>query len=115
MIFRKNKKYKKSIEISITDRHYRDAIETAQESQNKEIVKKLLKFFAENQLKEFFSVITYTCYELLKPDDVLEMAWRYGLNEFSMPYMIQVFKELTQKIEIVQKKHEEREKKEEEK
>ncbi len=32
LIYRKNKMFKKSIEISITDRHYRDAIETAQES-----------------------------------------------------------------------------------
>ena len=32
LIFRKNKMYKKSIDLSITDRHYRDAIETAQES-----------------------------------------------------------------------------------
>lgn len=32
LIFRKNKMYKKSIEILITDRHYRDAIETGQES-----------------------------------------------------------------------------------
>lgn len=107
--------YKKSIEILITDRQYRDAIETGQESQSKEIVKKLLYFFATNGLKEFFAVTTYTCYELLNPDDVLELAWRYDLMNFAMPFMIQVTRELSTRVETVQKKHEERERKEEEK
>lgn len=80
--------FKKSIEILITDRHYRDAIETGQESQNKDIVKKLLFFFASNGLKEFFTVTTYTCYELLNPDDVLELSWRFGMIDNSMPFMI---------------------------
>ena len=33
--------------------------------------------------------------------------------DFSMPYFIQIVKELTTKVEVVQKKHEDREKKEE--
>jgi clathrin heavy chain len=115
LIYRKNKRYEESIELSITDQHYRDAVETAQESQNSEIVKKLLQFFAQHQLREFFSVTTYTCYDLLPPDYVLEMAWRYGLHDFAMPFMIQLVKDLSNKVETVQKKHEEREKKEEEK
>ena len=115
LIYRKNKRYEESIEISITDQHYRDAVETSQESQNPDIVKKLLQFFAQNQLREFFTVLTYTCYDLLSPDYVLETAWRYGLHDFAMPFMIQLVKDLSKKVETVQKKHEEREKKEEEK
>lgn len=101
LIFRKNKMYKKSIEILITDHHYRDAIETGQESQNKDIVKKLLFFFASNGLKEFFTVTTYTCYELLHADEVMELAWRYDLMNYAMPFMIQLTRELSSRVEHV--------------
>lgn len=115
LIFRKNKVYDRSIEISIQDRHYRDAIETAQESQNRELVYNLLQFFAKENQREYFTVCTYTCFELLNPDQVLELAWRYGLTDFAMPFMIQMVKDMSARVEHVQKKHEEREKKEEEK
>jgi clathrin heavy chain len=115
LIFRKNKVYEKSIQISLQDKYYRDAIETSQESGNKALVNKLLLFFAQQGLREYFSVCTYTCFELLDPDYVLELSWRYGLTEFAMPFMIQMVKDMSARVEHVQKKHEEREKKEEEK
>lgn len=43
----------------------------------------------------------------------MELSWRFGLYDFAMPYFIQITKELTQRVETVQKKHEDREKKEE--
>lgn len=57
---------------------------------------------------------TFTCNEMVAPDLVLELAWRYGLNDFAFPFFIQMVRDLTHKVEKVQKKHEEREKKEEE-
>lgn len=57
---------------------------------------------------------TYTCNEMIAPDLVLELAWRYGMNDFAFPFFIQMVRDLTHKVEKVQKKHEEREKKEEE-
>lgn len=46
LIYRRNKKYEKSINISKGDKCYRDAIETAQESKNGKLVEDLLIFFA---------------------------------------------------------------------
>lgn len=92
---------------------YRDAIETAQESGKAEYAEDLLKFFVEKGEKEFFTVTLYTCYELLKPDVVLEYAWRYGLYEFCMPYIIQLVKEVNSAVGNVQQKLETREQKEE--
>jgi clathrin heavy chain len=43
----------------------------------------------------------------------MELSWRAGLMEFAMPFFIQVTSELTSRVETVQKKHEDREKKEE--
>ena len=115
LIYRKNKKFNESIELSINDGHFRDAIETAQESKSQETVENLLLFFASKGLKEFFAVMTYTCYELLQPDVVLEYSWRYNMTEVTMPFMIQLVKDLNLRVEHVQKKHDEREKKEEQK
>lgn len=115
LIYRKNKKYKESIEISIGDENFRDAIETAQESNDKVIIDQLILYFAQNQMKEFFAVTSYTCYEYLSPDYVLELSWRYGFQDFAMPFMIQIVKEFSSQMESVQKKHDEREKKETEK
>ena len=60
-----------------------------------------------------FTCCLYTCYDLIRPNIALELSWRFGLFDFSMPYFIQIVKELTTKVEVVQKKHEDREKKEE--
>jgi len=51
-------------------------------------VQEVLRFFVENGEKEFFTVTTYTCYDLVKPDFILELSWRYNLMDFGMPYMI---------------------------
>ena len=42
----------------------------------------------------------------------MELAWRHGMMEFAMPFFIQVMRELTTRVDTVQKKHEDREKKE---
>lgn len=55
-----------------------------------EYVENLLKFFVQEGEKEFVAVTLYTCYDLLKPDLVMELAWRFGLMEFCMPYFIQI-------------------------
>ena len=60
-----------------------------------------------------FTCCLYTCYDLIRPNNALELSWRFGLFDFAMPYFIQIVKELTTKVEVVQKKHEDREKKEE--
>jgi len=60
-----------------------------------------------------FTCCLYTCYDLIRPNIALELSWRFGLFDYSMPYFIQIVKELTTKVEVVQKKHEDREKKEE--
>lgn len=52
---------------------------------------------------------------MISPDLVLELSWRYGLNDFAFPFFIQMVRDLTHKVEKVQRKTDEREKKEEEK
>jgi len=55
----------------------------------------------------------YNCYELIKPDVAMEVGWRCGLQEFVMPYFIQFVRDMSLKVEGVQKSTEDIKKKEE--
>jgi len=112
LIYKKNKKFQESVELSKRDKQYRDAIETTQESKSWDLVESMLRFFAEEGEKEFFTVCTYTCYEFVRPEIVTELAWRFNLTEYAMPFWIQLTRDLTYRVEQVQKKNDEREKKE---
>ena len=58
----------------------------------------MLAYFVESKNKECFAAMLYTCYDLLKPDNVLELAWRNGFTDFAMPYLINIIREYTQKV-----------------
>lgn len=110
LVYRKNKKYAASIEISKKLEYFKDAVETALESTSDKLCEELLRFFAEIQDKECFAACLYTCYELIKPDVAMELAWRYNFMEFLMPYMIQTVRDLTVRMDHMQKKAEDTEK-----
>lgn len=37
-----------------------------------------------------FILLPLQCYDLLRPDVILELAWKHKINDFAMPYLIQV-------------------------
>jgi len=115
LLYRKNKKYQQSIEISKKDELYKDAMETVAESREPALAEDLMRFLMNMEDKELFAAMLYTCYELVKPDVALEVAWRYGLMEYVMPYFIQFVKDLSGRVENVQKKTDDIKKKEENK
>jgi clathrin heavy chain len=114
LIYRKNNKFADSIKICLDEGLYMDAVETAAESNDRKIVEALLKKFAKDKRGEWFTICCYYCYNQLRPDVVMELAWTYDLKDFGMPFFIQLFSDISTNIESVQKKHEERERKEEE-
>jgi len=70
----------------------------AGESRDTELAEDLLEWFLERQRFECFSAGLYTCYDLLRPDVVLEQAWRHGIVDYAMPYLIQVMREYVTKV-----------------
>lgn len=50
----------------------------------------------------------YACYDLIRPDVILEISWRHGLHDFTMPYMINMLCEQTRAIEMLKEDNEER-------
>lgn len=102
-LYKRNKKAKKSIELSKQDELYKDAMETAAESKDVQLCEDLLRFFVEKKRKDCFAATLYTCYGIVRPDVVLEIAWKNELSEFAMPYYIQTLRDLNNKIGNLEK------------
>uniref|UniRef100_A0A286XQZ2 Clathrin heavy chain n=1 Tax=Cavia porcellus TaxID=10141 RepID=A0A286XQZ2_CAVPO len=98
-LYKGNNRWAQSVELCKKDHLYKDAIQHAAESRDPELVEKLLRWFLEEGKRECFTASLFTCYDLLHPDVVLELAWRHNLIDFAMPYFIQVMKEYLSKVD----------------
>eukprot|EP00736_Rhodelphis_marinus_P012217 Rmarinus@m.21906 len=97
-VFKKNQRWAQSMELSKSDKLYKDAMETAAHSQKPELAEELLRYFVDAQNRECFAATLYTCYDLIQPDVALECAWLHGYTDFAMPYLIQVLREYTTRV-----------------
>jgi clathrin heavy chain len=80
-----------------------------------EQAQELLLYFIKEEKRECFSAMLYTCYDLLKPDYVMEVSWRHGFSDIAMPFMIQVMHEYVGKVDLLEKTLKERGVKDDEK
>lgn len=102
-LYKKNKRWEKSIALSKQDRLFTDAMETAAASGQTSIAEDLLSYFVDIGNKEAATATTYACYDLLRADVVMEMAWKHQLNDFMMPYMLQMTREYISKVDKMEK------------
>ena len=77
---------------------FKDAIDTAAESGDADLVEELLRFFVSTDDKAGFSACLFTCYDLVRPDVAVELAWRNGYTDHAMPYVIQYLRHLHDKV-----------------
>jgi len=98
-LYKGNNRWKQSVELCKKDHLYKDAMAFACDSRDSEVAEGLLQWFLEINKTECFAATLFMCYDLLKPDVVLELAWRHNLIDFAMPYMIQVMKEYLNKVD----------------
>merc|ERR1712187_747003 len=113
LVYKKNKRFKQAIELSKADKMFKDAMESARDSCNPELVETLLRYFVDNDLMECFCACLYTCYDFVRPDVAMELAWRRNMMDYAMPYLIQVLREYTSKIDALGKKTQKKEEEEE--
>ena len=50
----------------------------------------------------------YACYDLLPMHTVMEMSWRHGLNDFTMPFMINYMAQQASTIAELKRDNDER-------
>ncbi|CAC9895743.1 unnamed protein product [Aureobasidium pullulans] len=111
-IYRKTKRWDKSIALSKQDKLFKDAIETAAMSGKGEVVEELLRYFVDIGSRECFVGMLYACYDLIPLHVVMELSWRHGLNDFTMPFMINYMSQQAMAIDQLKKDNEERKSKE---
>jgi clathrin heavy chain len=105
-IYKNNGRWAQSVELSKKDKLYKDAIQTAADSKKQDVAEGLLEFFVKEGLKECFAAALYTCYDIIRPDVALEYAWRAKLMDFAFPFLIQVVREYTSKVDNLVKEAE---------
>ncbi|KAL0401189.1 UNVERIFIED_CONTAM: Clathrin heavy chain 1 [Sesamum latifolium] len=88
-IYKKAGRWKQSIALSKKDNLYKDAMETASQSGDRELAEELLVYFIEQGKKECFASCLFVCYDLVRPDVALELAWMNNMIDFAFPYLLQ--------------------------
>ncbi|GMN23677.1 hypothetical protein TIFTF001_000226 [Ficus carica] len=98
-IYKKAGRWKQSIALSKKDNLYKDAMETCSQSGDRELSEDLLVYFIEQGKKECFASCLFVCYDLIRPDFVLELAWLNNMIDFAFPYLLQFIREYTSKVD----------------
>lgn len=104
LLYRRNKKWAKSLNIFKEEKLWKDAIETAAISQDGKVVEDLLTYFVETGNNEAFIALLYTAYHLVSYDFVLELSWLNNLGDYTKPYEIAFKKEQNDIIQELSKK-----------
>ncbi|KNC53501.1 clathrin heavy chain 1 [Thecamonas trahens ATCC 50062] len=99
LLYKSNGRWQQSLELSKSDGLFKDAMVTVADSGEPELAEDLLRFFVAEGNHECFAAALFTCYDLVKPDVVLELAWRNRIMDYMMPYMVQVTKDYTSKVD----------------
>ncbi|KAK4579547.1 hypothetical protein RGQ29_029281 [Quercus rubra] len=98
-IYKKAGRWKQSIALSKKDNLYKDAMETASQSGDRELAEELLVYFIEKGKKECFASCLFVCYDLIRADIALELAWMNNMIDFAFPYLLQFIREYTGKVD----------------
>ena len=64
--------------------------------------------FVDIGSRECYVGMLYACYDLIPMHVVMEVSWRHGLNDYTMPFMISYMSQQSATIEQLRKDNEER-------
>ncbi|KAJ2576567.1 Clathrin heavy chain [Coemansia sp. RSA 1807] len=98
-LYNQAKRWRQSLTLSKKDKLYKDAMTTARVSGSVEIAEDLLRYFVESGNAACFSACLFTCYDIVRSDVVMELAWRHGLANEAMPYFINLVREYQVKVD----------------
>eukprot|EP00058_Branchiostoma_floridae_P009338 XP_002594826.1 hypothetical protein BRAFLDRAFT_124425 [Branchiostoma floridae] len=107
-LFKGNNRWKQAVELCKRDKLFKDALEYAAESRDTETAEELIAWFLEQKNHECFAATLYTCYDLLRPDVILELSWRHNILDFAMPFFVNVMREYISKVDKLIESEEQR-------
>ncbi|KAK6591199.1 clathrin heavy chain [Cryptosporidium xiaoi] len=103
-LLNKNSNYKQALSICQKEMLIDEAILVVYKSGNSTLIEDLLEFLLINDKKDNFVACLYTCYEYLRPDVVLELAWKHNCLDITVPFFIQNIRDMNNRIELLEKK-----------
>ena len=109
-IYQRNARWQQAIELSKRDglTEGRHGSRREERRRRASSTNSSTSFIDQGNKECFASPALCTCYDLLKPDEVMQKAWLKGLSDWVMPYMIQVMRDMNGKLEILMKDKAER-------
>eukprot|EP01101_Sappina_pedata_P007654 TRINITY_DN4091_c0_g1_i1.p1 TRINITY_DN4091_c0_g1~~TRINITY_DN4091_c0_g1_i1.p1 ORF type:complete len:1118 (+),score=599.66 TRINITY_DN4091_c0_g1_i1:208-3561(+) len=101
-LYRNNQRWKESMELSKRDKVWEEAMLTAAAARSQELSESLLHFFLETEKRpESFASCLFVCYDYIRPDIALELAWKHKAMDAAMPYFIQVMRHYHTKVNAI--------------
>jgi clathrin heavy chain len=98
-LYKQNGMWEESLALSKRDNLWQDAMASAADSKNAAVAEELIRFFVAENRPDCFAAALFTCYDLVRADVVLELAWRHKMIDYAMPFLIQMLRDNTQKID----------------
>lgn len=108
LIYKKSLRWKQSMDLSLRDGLFKDAMQTAAASNDEKLAEVLLNGFVESGNKECFSACLYWTFGLVPAEKVLVLAWRNNMTDQAMPFLAQTMKAQNEKLAILMEEREER-------
>lgn len=102
-VYRQNGKFDVAIGLLKDDGLDTDTIKVASLSKDHKVAENLLEYFLKNENPQGFAACLYSCYDLIRPDVALELAWKYKQIDFVFPYVIQFIREYTTRLVAIEK------------
>lgn len=102
-VYRQNGKFDVAIGLLKDDGLDQDSIKVAALSKDNKVAENLLEYFLKNENPQAFAACLYACYDLIRPDVALELAWKYKQLDFVFPYVIQFIREYTTRLVALEK------------
>lgn len=97
-------KFDEGVDYALKKNFYEEAAECALSSNKRTTCERLLRRVCNEGAKpEIFVIILMKCSTMLRPDIVLELAWRYKLTDYAMPFMILVMRNFSENHEKLAK------------
>jgi len=89
-LYTQNKRWDKALALCKREGLWKDAIRVGALSKDKDLVEnELLRPFVAEGKPRAFAATLVDCYDLVRPDVVMELAWKHGLTVIVQPFMIQ--------------------------
>lgn len=102
------KRYDDGLQYAIQNRYYDEASECADSSEDGQKCEALLRMICSDEFpdkeirSEIFAVSVARCGARARPDVVVELAWRYGMMDFAMPYLIGQLRSMGERLETLE-------------